>query len=42
MILIEGMRFEYACQEGNYGMANVLSGARATERAAADAGKKQQ
>ena len=26
--------FEYACQEGNYGMANVLSGARASERAA--------
>jgi hypothetical protein len=25
--------FEYACQEGNYGMANVLSGARAEEKA---------
>jgi hypothetical protein len=23
--------FEYACQEGNYGMANILSGVRATE-----------
>ena len=25
---------EYACHEGNYGMTNILSGARATERAA--------
>jgi hypothetical protein len=24
--------FEYACNEGNYGMANNLSGARATEK----------
>ena len=23
--------FEYACHEGNYGMVNALSGARATE-----------
>jgi hypothetical protein len=28
--------YEYACQEGNYGMANILSGARATERKAAE------
>jgi hypothetical protein len=27
---------EYACHEGNYGMMNILSGARATERAAAE------
>jgi hypothetical protein len=27
--------FEYACHEGNYAMANILSGARAEERAAA-------
>ena len=33
---IEGMRFEYACQEGNYGMANTLNGARVADRAAAD------
>ena len=26
--------FEYACHEGNYGMANLLSGARAAEVAA--------
>lgn len=30
-----GPIFEYACQEGNYGMANNLSGARATEKKAA-------
>ena len=30
----EGPLFEYACHEGNYGMANLLSGARAQERAA--------
>ena len=28
--------FEYACTEGNYGMANILSGARAAEREAAE------
>jgi hypothetical protein len=35
----DALVFEYACQEGNYGMANVLSGARATEKEAAAAGK---
>jgi hypothetical protein len=30
--------FEYACHEGNYGLKNILSGARAEERARA-AGK---
>jgi hypothetical protein len=29
--------FEYACHEGNYAMVNILSGARAEERAAAAA-----
>ena len=33
--------FEYACHEGNYGMANNLSGARAQEKKAADAAGKQ-
>jgi hypothetical protein len=28
---IDGQVYEYACQEGNYGMRNILSGARATE-----------
>jgi len=32
----DGPVYEYACQEGNYGMANILSGARATERKAAE------
>jgi hypothetical protein len=31
--------YEYACHEGNYGMANLLSGARAQEKAAAAAKK---
>jgi len=29
--------FEYACHEGNYAMFNILSGARAEERRAAEA-----
>jgi hypothetical protein len=33
--------FEYACHEGNYAMFNILSGARAEERAAAEAATKQ-
>jgi len=32
--------FEYACHEGNYGMFNILSGARAQERANEEAAKK--
>jgi hypothetical protein len=32
--------YEYACHEGNYGMTNLLSGARAQEKAAAEAGKR--
>ena len=32
--------YEYACHEGNYGMTGLLSGARALEKAAADAKKK--
>jgi hypothetical protein len=31
----DGAVYEYACHEGNYGMANILSGARAEEAAAA-------
>jgi hypothetical protein len=37
---IKGDVYEYACQEGNYGMANILSGARADERKAAAAQQK--
>jgi hypothetical protein len=32
MTRTEGPIFEYACHEGNYGMTNLLSGARALER----------
>ena len=40
MTKVEGPIYEYACHEGNYGMANLLSGARAQEKAAEAAGKK--
>jgi hypothetical protein len=32
---MDGLLYEYACTEGNYGMANILSGARVAEREAA-------
>lgn len=32
--------YEYACHEANYGMTNLLKGARAVEKAAAEAGAK--
>jgi hypothetical protein len=35
---IKGPLFEFACHEGNQGVANTLSGARATERAQASLG----
>jgi hypothetical protein len=31
---LDGLLYEYACTEGNYGMANILSGARVGEREA--------
>jgi predicted amidohydrolase YtcJ len=37
----EGPIFEYACHEGNYSMVNILSSARAEERAAEEAAAKQ-
>ena len=37
MVKADGAIYEYACHEGNYGLANVLSGARAEERTAAEA-----
>jgi hypothetical protein len=40
MAAIKGPIFEYACHEGNYGMANNLAGARAEEKAAAEAARK--
>jgi hypothetical protein len=32
---LNGLLYEYACTEGNYGMANILSGARVAEKEAA-------
>jgi hypothetical protein len=41
MAKTEGPIFEHACHEGNYGVANILAGARAEEkRAAEEAAKK--
>jgi hypothetical protein len=40
MTKIEGPIYEYACHEGNYGLASILSGARAEEKAAEEAAKK--
>jgi hypothetical protein len=34
----DGLIYEYACHEGNYGLANMLSAARAQERAEASQG----
>jgi len=39
MTKINSPIYEYACQEGNYGMPNILSGARASEKEAAAAKK---
>jgi hypothetical protein len=36
MVRTAGPIYEYACHEGNYGMVNLLSGARAQEKAATD------
>ena len=35
---IEGPIYEYACHEGNYGLANILAGARAAEASAKKSG----
>ena len=41
MAKTEGPIFEHACHEGNYGIANILAGARADEkRALEEAAKK--
>ena len=39
MRLSDGHLYEYACHEGNYGMFNLLAGARAEEREAAAGGR---
>jgi hypothetical protein len=40
MAKTEGPIFEHACHEGNYGVANILAGARAEEKRAAEAAAK--
>jgi hypothetical protein len=40
MTLSQEPIYEYACHEGNYSMATILAGARAQEKEAADAAKK--
>ena len=37
----DGPLFEYACHEGNYGLYNILAGARAKEKEAEEAARKQ-
>jgi hypothetical protein len=41
MAKVKGPIYEYACHEGNYGIANVLSGFRAQEKAAGAAAAKE-
>jgi hypothetical protein len=41
MSQVEGPLFEYACTEGNNGAVNILEGARAADKAAAEAAKKE-
>jgi hypothetical protein len=36
MLQSEGRPYEYGCHEGNYGVVNILSGARAADRKAAE------
>ena len=36
---MKGPMFEYACTEGNEDIVNILAGARATEKAAAEKAK---
>jgi hypothetical protein len=40
MVRTEGPIFEFACHETNYGITNILAGARADDKRAADAAAK--
>lgn len=40
LLTSEGRLYEFACHEGNYALPNILRGARAQEKAAADIAKK--
>jgi hypothetical protein len=37
---LSGIIYEYACHEGNYALPGILAGARAQEKAQAEAGAK--
>ena len=39
MVPLGGELFEYACHEGNYGLENILAGAREADRRAAGSNK---
>ena len=41
MVTTDGLIYEFACHEGNYGLRDILSGARYEEKAAEETGKKQ-
>ena len=41
MLATKGPLYEYACHEGNYGMPDILRGARFAEKEAAEAGKRE-
>jgi hypothetical protein len=36
MAKVDGLMYEYACHEGNYGMMNILRGERMAERRIAE------
>ena len=39
MAKVDGLMYEYACHEGNYGMLNTLRGARMEERRTLEEGQ---
>ena len=39
MAKVDGLMYEYACHEGNYGMVNILRGQRMEEQRAAEGGQ---
>jgi hypothetical protein len=41
IVRTQGRLYEFACHEGNYGLVNILTGARAEEKAAQEAAKDQ-
>jgi hypothetical protein len=39
MAKLDGLMYEYACHEGNYGMVNILRGERMEEQRASESGQ---